>query len=46
MKKYKVNFHIISGDIVDNYGEENWPKIGRQIKEDWELFQKWYMKKN
>ena len=40
MKKYKVNFHIISGDIVDNYGEENWPKIGRQIKEDWELFQK------
>ena len=25
--------------MVDNYGKKNWPKIGRQIKEDWELFQ-------
>ena len=38
MKRYKANFHIISGDLVDNYGKEHFPKIGRQIEEDWILY--------
>ena len=38
MKFYNPDFHLVSGDMVDNYGKKNWPKIGRQIKEDWELF--------
>ena len=38
MKTYHPDFHLISGDLVDNYGEKNWPKIGRQIREDWDLF--------
>ena len=38
MKFYNPNFHLISGDMVDNYGKKNWPKIGRQIKEDWDIF--------
>ena len=40
MEFYKPDFHLITGDIVDSYGEENWPKIGRQIKGDWEIWQK------
>jgi predicted MPP superfamily phosphohydrolase len=35
MNFYQPDFHIISGDIIDDYGEKNWPKIGRQIPEDW-----------
>ena len=38
MKSYHPDFHLISGDLVDNYGEKNWPKISRQIRKDWELF--------
>lgn len=38
MKFYKPDFHLVSGDIVDNYGEKNWPKIGHQVREDWELW--------
>ena len=39
MQFYNPDFHLVSGDIVDNYGKKNWPKIGRQIKGDWELWQ-------
>ena len=38
MKFYDPDFHLITGDMVDNYGQKNWPKIGRQIKEDWDIF--------
>ncbi|KAH0788514.1 Ser/Thr protein phosphatase [Histomonas meleagridis] len=38
MKYYNTSFHLISGDIVDNYGEKNWPKIGHQVQEDWVLW--------
>ncbi|OHT14066.1 hypothetical protein TRFO_15572 [Tritrichomonas foetus] len=38
MKIYKCDFNLISGDMVDSYGEKNWPKIGRQVTGDWELW--------
>ena len=37
---YKANFNLISGDMVDSYGEKNWPKIGHQVPEDWSLWKK------
>lgn len=40
MKYYNVSFHLISGDMVDDYGKKDWPKIGRQIPEDWEMWKK------
>ena len=39
-KSYKVDYHIISGDLVDSYGKIHWPKIGEQKKENKELFTK------
>lgn len=38
MKALKPDFHLVTGDFVDNYGEKNWPKIGKQVREDWELW--------
>ena len=40
MSFYKANFTLISGDMVDNYGKRHWPKIGRQILDDWNLWRK------
>lgn len=40
MAFYKANFTLISGDMVDNYGARHWPKIGRQILDDWNLWRK------
>ena len=36
---YNPDFHLVSGDIADNYGKKNWPKIGRQIPGDWDLWE-------
>ena len=38
MSFFRPDFNLITGNIVDSYGKENFPKIGKQIKEDWELW--------
>ena len=40
MKSYKAAFNLITGDAVDSYGKMHWPKIGHQVKEDWDLWRK------
>ena len=36
--KYKPDFILNSGDIVDNYESSFWPKVGSQNEEDWEIY--------
>ena len=38
MRQYNLDFHLITGDIVDNYGKKEFPKIGKQTKGDWKMF--------
>ena len=35
---YKPNLILISGDVADNYEKKNFPKVGSQWKNDWELY--------
>ena len=37
MRQYNLDFHLITGDIVDNYGKKEFPKIGKQTKGDWKM---------
>ena len=36
--KYKPDFILNSGDVVDNYESSFWPKVGSQNEEDWEIY--------
>ena len=38
--KYKPDFILNSGDIVDNYESSFWPKVGSQQIKDWEIYNK------
>ena len=38
MKAYHADFNLITGDVVDSYGKVHWPKIGHQVREDWDLW--------
>ena len=35
---YNPNLILISGDVVDNYEKKNFPKVGSQMKKDWDLY--------
>ena len=38
-KQLKANFHLITGDIVDNYKKNHFPKVGKQNQKDWKYYQ-------
>ena len=40
LRNYKVNAHLFTGDYVHNYGKREFPKVGYQVLEDWEIFKK------
>ena len=37
-KKLNASFHLFTGDLVDNYKKEHFPKIGKQYYKDWQLY--------
>ena len=40
MAKYKADFNLITGDVVDNYEKINFPKYGIQVKKDYIFYRK------
>ena len=40
IKKYKPDLHLNTGDVIDNFERAHYPKLGYQIKEDWEAYKK------
>ena len=38
VKKLGANFHLFTGDLVDNYEKKDFPKIGKQMKQDMEYY--------
>jgi len=38
VKKLGANFHLFTGDLVDNYEKKDFPKIGKQMKNDMEYY--------
>ena len=38
IKKLGVNFHLFTGDLVDNYEKETFPKVGKQNLKDWKNY--------
>ena len=38
VKKLGANFHLLTGDLADNYEKSNFPKIGKQIQPDLKLY--------
>ena len=37
---YKPDLILITGDVVDNFETKNFPKVGSQLKNDWEYYSK------
>ena len=37
-KKLNASFHIITGDMGDNYKSKHFPKVGKQYYKDWQLY--------
>ena len=37
-KKLKANFHLLTGDIADDYKKRYFPKVGKQYQKDWKLY--------
>ena len=37
-KKLNASFHLLTGDLGDNYFRKNFPKIGKQNYKDWALY--------
>ena len=37
-KKLNASFHLLTGDIGDNYKKNNFPKVGKQNYKDWLLY--------
>ena len=35
---YRTNFTLFTGDLVDSYPKQNWPRIGKQVHKDWLLW--------
>ena len=38
VKKLGANFHLITGDIADDYKKELHPKVGKQNNKDWKYY--------
>ena len=38
VKKLHANFHLFTGDLCDNYEKTDFPKIGKQMKNDMEYY--------
>ena len=37
-KKLGANFHLLTGDIADDYKKRYFPKVGKQNQKDWKLY--------
>ena len=37
-KELNANFHLITGDLVDNYNRRHLPRIGKQLYKDWRVY--------
>ena len=37
-KKLNASFHLLAGDLGDNYKKKNFPKVGKQNYKDWKLY--------
>ena len=37
-KKLNANFHLLTGDLGDNYKNKHFPKVGKQTYKDWRLY--------
>ena len=37
-KKLGANFHLLTGDIADDYTKKHFPKVGKQNKKDWKYY--------
>ena len=40
MAKYKADFNLVTGDVVDNYPQRNFPKYGIQVEKDYIFYRK------
>ena len=38
MKKLGANIHLLTGDLVDSYEKKSFPKVGKQVPKDFELY--------
>ena len=37
-KDLNASFHLLTGDLVDNYKKRHFPKVGKQNIKDWEIY--------
>ena len=37
-KNLNASFHLLTGDLVDNYQKKNFPKVGKQTMKDWKIY--------
>ena len=37
-KNLNASFHLLAGDLVDNYKKRYFPKVGKQNREDWKIY--------
>ena len=37
-KKLGANFHLLTGDLADNYLKRHFPRVGKQNKKDWKCY--------
>jgi predicted MPP superfamily phosphohydrolase len=37
-KNLNASFHLLTGDLVDNYKKRHFPKVGKQNKKDWKIY--------
>lgn len=38
-KDLNASFHLLTGDLVDNYKKRHFPKVGKQNIKDWEIYE-------
>ena len=38
VKKLGANFHLFTGDLVDNYEKQTFPKVGKQMLKDYKNY--------
>jgi len=37
-KNLNASFHLLTGDLADNYKKRHFPKVGKQNSEDWRIY--------
>ena len=37
-KNLNASFHLLTGDLVDNYKKRHFPKVGKQNMKDWKIY--------